>query len=125
MLRQVRLPPCVSDENMFGFAHRSIARNWQPSWQVRHRSFTSRAAIALAVEATLSQGGPARAPWPDSSLQGSSPLLQPNSSVEKASDVCFESVPGDAPLTRDISWRVTFDVFNLAKSGWDRKQGRI
>ena len=33
--------------------------------------------------------------------------------MEKASGAGFESVPGDAPLTGEISRRVTLDVFNL------------
>ena len=46
----------------------------------------------------------------------------PGRFVEKASDPCFESVPGDAPLSGETS---TLDVFNLAESDRDSEQGRI
>src|ERR1700736_2031333 len=46
-------------------------------------------------------------------------------SIEEPLDACCESIPGQAPLTRENWSRVTLNTFNLAKSRWDREQSTI
>src|ERR1700676_2928144 len=58
-------------------------------------------------------------------LSAGQPLFQPNVSIEEPLDACCESIPSQAPLTRENWSRVTLNTFNLAKSRWDRKQSTI
>jgi hypothetical protein len=56
---------------------------------------------------------------------GKQPLFQPNVSIEEPLDACCESIPSQAPLTRENWSRVTLNTFNLVKSRWNRKQSTI